>query len=156
MNRTRAHAPRFRLGFLLVACLVAAAPALAGSCPLAMAPPSPQPPAPPDLVDTAVSAGSFKTLATALTVADLVKPLKGPGPFTVFAPTDEAFAKLPQGQPERWERALKMVEEMDRQGFGNCTNYLECEAVCPKRVSIINIARLNREYVKAGLLSSEK
>ena len=52
---------------------------------------------PKDIVDTAVSAGSFKTLAAALTAADLVKTLKGDGPFTVFAPTDEAFAKLPEG-----------------------------------------------------------
>jgi len=50
-----------------------------------------------DIVDTAVAAGSFKTLATALTAAGLVDTLKGPGPFTVFAPTDEAFAKLPAG-----------------------------------------------------------
>ena len=50
-----------------------------------------------DVVDTAVAAGSFKTLAKALTAADLLGTLKGPGPFTVFAPTDEAFAKLPAG-----------------------------------------------------------
>jgi len=50
-----------------------------------------------DIVDTAVAAGSFKTLATALTAAGLVDTLKGPGPFTVFAPTDEAFAQLPAG-----------------------------------------------------------
>lgn len=50
-----------------------------------------------DIVDTAVGAGSFKTLAAALTAADLVSTLKGEGPFTVFAPTDEAFAKLPPG-----------------------------------------------------------
>lgn len=50
-----------------------------------------------DIVDTAVAAGSFKTLATALTAAELVDTLKGPGPFTVFAPTDDAFAKLPAG-----------------------------------------------------------
>jgi uncharacterized surface protein with fasciclin (FAS1) repeats len=49
-----------------------------------------------DIVDTAVAAGSFKTLAKALTVAGLVETLKGPGPFTVFAPTDEAFAKIPK------------------------------------------------------------
>ena len=51
-----------------------------------------------DIVDTAVSAGSFNTLATALTEAGLIDTLKGPGPFTVFAPTDEAFAKLPEDQ----------------------------------------------------------
>ena len=50
-----------------------------------------------DIIDTAVAAGSFTTLAKALTAADLVGTLKGPGPFTVFAPTDEAFAKLPAG-----------------------------------------------------------
>lgn len=50
-----------------------------------------------DIVDTAVSAGSFKTLVAAVKAADLVNTLKGPGPFTVFAPSDEAFAKLPAG-----------------------------------------------------------
>ena len=54
-----------------------------------------------DIVDTAVAAGSFTTLAKALTAADLVATLKGPGPFTVFAPTDEAFAKLPAGTLEK-------------------------------------------------------
>ena len=52
---------------------------------------------PKDIVDTAVAAGSFKTLATALQAAGLIDTLKGAGPFTVFAPTDEAFAKLPAG-----------------------------------------------------------
>ena len=54
-----------------------------------------------DIVDTAVSAGNFKTLATALTAAGLVETLKGKGPFTVFAPTDAAFAKLPAGTLEK-------------------------------------------------------
>jgi len=53
-----------------------------------------------DIIDTAVSAGNFKTLAAALTAAKLIDTLKGPGPFTVFAPTDEAFAKLPAGTVE--------------------------------------------------------
>jgi uncharacterized surface protein with fasciclin (FAS1) repeats len=53
-----------------------------------------------DIVDTAVAAGSFTTLAKALTAADLIGTLKGPGPFTVFAPTDDAFAKLPAGTVE--------------------------------------------------------
>lgn len=53
-----------------------------------------------DIVDTAVSAGQFQTLAAALAAADLVDTLKGDGPFTVFAPTDEAFAKLPEGTVE--------------------------------------------------------
>ena len=53
-----------------------------------------------DIVDTAVKAGSFTTLVTALKAAGLVETLKGPGPFTVFAPTDDAFAKLPKGTVE--------------------------------------------------------
>lgn len=57
-----------------------------------------------DIVDTAVGAGSFKTLVTALKAADLVNTLKGPGPFTVFAPTDEAFAKIPK---EKLDALLK-------------------------------------------------
>ncbi|MFT5729574.1 MAG: succinate dehydrogenase / fumarate reductase iron-sulfur subunit [Desulforhopalus sp.] len=58
---------------------------------------------------------------------------------------------LPQGQPERHQRAIDMVEAMDKEGFGNCTNERECEAVCPKSISIRNIARLNREYLIASL-----
>ena len=53
-----------------------------------------------DIIDTAIAAGNFKTLAAALTAANLVGTLKGAGPFTVFAPTDEAFAKLPAGTVE--------------------------------------------------------
>ncbi len=60
------------------------------------------------------------------------------------------FSLLPQGQPERKERALAMVKAMDKEGFGNCTNERECEAVCPKGISIRNIARMNREFVKAS------
>ena len=59
---------------------------------------------------------------------------------------------LPQGKPERKERAMAMVSAMDAEGFGNCTNERECEAVCPKGISIRNIARMNREFFKAALL----
>ncbi len=59
---------------------------------------------------------------------------------------------LPQGHGERRQRALSMVATMDKEGFGNCTNLRECEAVCPKSISIRNIARLNREFVKAAFL----
>jgi len=68
-----------------------------------------------DIVDTAVAAGDFKTLATALQAAGLVDTLKGPGPFTVFAPTDEAFAKLPAGtieellKPENKEKLVAIL-----------------------------------------------
>ena len=56
---------------------------------------------------------------------------------------------LPQGQPERDQRAISMVEAMEQQGFGACSNYRECEAVCPKGISIDFIARMNRDYLKA-------
>ncbi len=58
---------------------------------------------------------------------------------------------LPQGQPEREERAIRMVEQMDKEGFGNCTNTGACEVECPKGISIENIARMNREYLKAKI-----
>ena len=61
------------------------------------------------------------------------------------------LALLPQGQAERQQRALSMVAQMDKEGFGNCTNAKECEAVCPKGISIRNIARLNKEYLLAAL-----
>src|SRR5881227_65906 len=61
---------------------------------------------------------------------------------------------LPQGNPERVTRVLKMVQVMDAEGFGNCTNTYECEAVCPAEISASFIAKLNREYAKARLLAS--
>ena len=63
------------------------------------------------------------------------------------------LALLPQGDPERKERALNMVATMDELGFGNCSNERECEAACPKGISIRHIARLNREFFKAALLA---
>ncbi|MBI4657172.1 MAG: succinate dehydrogenase/fumarate reductase iron-sulfur subunit [Elusimicrobia bacterium] len=63
------------------------------------------------------------------------------------------FALLPQGHPEREQRVLNMVEAMDREGFGNCTNEYECEAVCPKDVKVSHIARMNREFIKANFCS---
>lgn len=61
------------------------------------------------------------------------------------------LALLPQGQPERENRARAMLRQMDREGFGNCSNSYECEAVCPKGISVANIARLNREYLRSLL-----
>ena len=56
---------------------------------------------------------------------------------------------LPQGQPERQSRVLAMVARMDAEGFGTCTNHYECEAACPKSISVEFIARMNRDYIKA-------
>jgi len=61
---------------------------------------------------------------------------------------------LPQGYPERESRVLKMVRVMDAEGFGNCTNTYECEAVCPAEISVSFIAKLNREYARASLQRS--
>ncbi|UCF95516.1 MAG: succinate dehydrogenase/fumarate reductase iron-sulfur subunit [Desulfobacterales bacterium] len=66
------------------------------------------------------------------------------------------LALLPQGKPEAAKRALSMVRAMDACGFGNCSNHRECEASCPKELSIVNIARLNREFFKASFFSAEK
>ena len=65
------------------------------------------------------------------------------------------LALLPQGQPERESRVLNMVAQMDKEGFGNCTNTYACEAECPKGISVSNIARLNKEYLIAGLSTEE-
>ncbi len=65
------------------------------------------------------------------------------------------YALLPQGKVEARDRVLNMVRQMDEEGFGNCTNTGACEVECPKGISLENIARMNREFLKAGL-SSEK
>ncbi|HYQ87804.1 MAG TPA: succinate dehydrogenase/fumarate reductase iron-sulfur subunit [Bacteroidota bacterium] len=61
------------------------------------------------------------------------------------------LAALPQGQPERKERALKMIARMDAEGFGNCSNTYACEAECPKKIPVLNIARMNLEFIRAKL-----
>ena len=60
---------------------------------------------------------------------------------------------LPQGKPEQKQRVLRMVQVMDQEGFGNCTMHRECEAVCPKEISVNFIARMNREYLVNSLVS---
>ncbi|MFO0876222.1 MAG: succinate dehydrogenase/fumarate reductase iron-sulfur subunit [Gemmataceae bacterium] len=61
---------------------------------------------------------------------------------------------LPQGQPERAARVLRMVTQMDAEGFGNCTNYGECEAACPKEISMVFIHRMNRDFAWASATST--
>ena len=65
------------------------------------------------------------------------------------------YAYLPQGQVERKQRVLNMVEQMDKEGFGNCTNTGACEIECPKSISIEYIAKMNREYLSASTSSEE-
>ncbi|QQL45212.1 succinate dehydrogenase/fumarate reductase iron-sulfur subunit [Sulfuriroseicoccus oceanibius] len=61
----------------------------------------------------------------------------------------EHLNRLPQGAPEKTRRVIAMVEQMDAEGFGNCTNHYECEAACPKLISAVNIAKLNKDYALA-------
>ena len=63
---------------------------------------------------------------------------------------------LPQGQPERQQRVTHMVQQMDHEGFGSCRNYAECQAVCPKEISIDFIGQLNRDYQVSSLVSPQK
>jgi succinate dehydrogenase / fumarate reductase iron-sulfur subunit len=65
------------------------------------------------------------------------------------------LALLPQGRPERSQRVEAMVAQMDKEGFGGCSNTYECEAACPAGISVENIARLNREYLRATLTAAE-
>ena len=66
------------------------------------------------------------------------------------------YALLPQGGPERPIRVQKMIAQMDKEGFGGCSNTNECEAACPAGISVKNIARLNREFISASVASDEK
>ena len=65
------------------------------------------------------------------------------------------YLHLPQGQPERYRRVVAMVDQHDQEGFGACTNYQECEAVCPKEISVRVIVEMNRDYLRAVLVGSE-
>jgi uncharacterized surface protein with fasciclin (FAS1) repeats len=86
-----------------------------------------------DIVETAVAAGSFNTLATALQAADLIGTLKSPGPFTVFAPTDSAFAKLPPGTVE------DLLKPQNKQKLTSILTY----HVVPGRVMAADVVNLN-------------
>ena len=66
------------------------------------------------------------------------------------------LALLPQGQPERFRRTLSMVEQMEEEEFGGCTLHGECQEACPKEISIDNIVRMNRDYIKANLTKREE
>jgi succinate dehydrogenase / fumarate reductase iron-sulfur subunit len=82
-----------------------------------------------------------------------VAPARTPPRCSSRRPKVSHLLHLPQGQAERDVRVL-MVSQMDKEGFGNCTNYGECEAVCPKEISVNFIAELNREYIRASLSGS--
>jgi uncharacterized surface protein with fasciclin (FAS1) repeats len=93
-----------------------------------------------DIIDVAVSAGQFNTLATALDAADLVSTLKGDGPFTVFAPTDEAFAKLPEGTVE------SLLEPENRDQLVSILTY----HVVPGKVMAADVVKLKEATTVNG------
>ena len=119
---------------LVLAVAVSTQVALAGDCKYSKAKHTP------DIVDTAVAAGNFKTLAAALGAADLIETLKGKGPFTVFAPTDEAFGKLPKGTVE---------ELLKPENKGKLTSILTYHVV-PGRVMAADVVKLSKAKTVEG------
>ena len=91
--------------------------------------------------------------ATCIGCAACVATCKNSSAMLFVAAKVSQYSFLPQGQVERNERVLNMVEQMDKEGFGNCTNTGACEVECPKGISIEYIARLNKEYVAASIKS---
>ncbi|RZJ35276.1 MAG: succinate dehydrogenase/fumarate reductase iron-sulfur subunit [Flavobacterium sp.] len=88
--------------------------------------------------------------ATCISCGACVASCKNASAMLFVSAKVSQFALLPQGQVEAAERVLNMVAQMDHEGFGNCTNTGACEVECPKGISLENIARMNREYLKAS------
>lgn len=91
--------------------------------------------------------------ATCIGCGACVAACKNSSAMLFVAAKVSQFALLPQGKVEAKERALNMVEQMDKEGFGSCTNTGACEVECPKGISLENIARMNREYLSASIVS---
>jgi succinate dehydrogenase / fumarate reductase iron-sulfur subunit len=102
-------------------------------------------PIPKDDADEAFSA------ATCIGCGACVATCKNASAMLFVAAKVSQFALLPQGQPERKERVMRMVEQMDKEGFGNCTNTGACAVECPKGIDLSTIARMNRDYLGASL-----
>jgi len=99
-------------------------------------------------IDKANADGSFDA-AMCIGCGACVAACKNSSAMLFTSAKVSQYALLPQGQPERLTRVMNMVAQMDKEGFGACTNTGACEAECPKEISISNIARLNREYLNA-------
>src|SRR5262245_3415969 len=102
---------------------------------------------PPDDAEKALDA------ATCIGCGACVAACKNASAMLFVSAKVSQFALLPQGKPERTQRVQAMVAKMDEEGFGGCTNTYECEAACPAAISVSNIARLNREYMRASVVS---
>ncbi|PKA82752.1 succinate dehydrogenase / fumarate reductase iron-sulfur subunit [Ulvibacter sp. MAR_2010_11] len=102
-------------------------------------------PIPKDAADEAMDA------ATCIGCGACVAACKNASAMLFVGAKVSQYALLPQGRIEATERVLNMVEQMDKEGFGNCTNTGACEIECPKGISLENIARMNREYLSASL-----
>jgi succinate dehydrogenase / fumarate reductase iron-sulfur subunit len=102
-------------------------------------------PIPPSVAEAAMDA------ATCIGCGACVASCKNASAALFTAAKITHLALLPQGQAERSVRVVRMVERMDQEGFGSCSNEGECQAVCPKEISISTIARMNREFMRAVL-----
>ena len=96
-----------------------------------------------------ISADKAFDAATCLGCGACVATCKNSSAMLFVSAKVSQFSLLPQGQVEANERVLNMVKQMDEEGFGNCTNTGACEVECPKGISLENIARMNRDYIKA-------
>lgn len=94
--------------------------------------------------------------ASCIGCAACVATCKNSSAMLFVAAKVSQYSYLPQGQVEAKERVVNMVEQMDKEGFGNCTNTGACEVECPKGISLEYIARMNREYLKASLFKEKK
>lgn len=95
------------------------------------------------------------TAATCIGCGACVAVCKNASGMLFVAAKTSQLALLPQGQPERLERGLAMVNQLQEEGFGNCSNHYECEAACPKNIPASYIAQLNRDFLNASLTSKE-
>ena len=97
------------------------------------------------------AADSAMDAATCIGCGACVASCKNSSAMLFVSAKVSQYALLPQGQVEATDRVLNMVQQMDDEGFGNCTNTGACEVECPKGISLENIARMNREYLSASL-----